>query len=180
VKKRAFTLIELLIGMVIAGMLIAAGAAGLQAARISSRDTKRAADLGVYAKAIDQYLTVTRDRLPIAPGNTMSGIRPNSATMTAVHRYLPDSNNVPTDPLPSLTNDPNGTTYAGGYIYDQYVTGNTTGNAATALSVRYALTAGFERGNAVENTNLKTPPFGTISNRTPYTQVGTYCGNNCF
>ena len=175
IRTKGFTLVELLAAVVIIGLLLAAGAASLRSAQMTSRDSQRIGDVTAIGKALDAYSSAHGGRYPVLSVNvTCPALFGTPSQLTS---YLP-SNAFPVDPLPAVSSG-NCTSYSVGYMY--YA--NVTGSPAQTLSEKYILVAGLEKTLATDNVTL-IDAHAFLSKwssptRYPYYFAGPYCGSSC-
>lgn len=69
IKKKAFTLFELLVSISIIGILVAVASTSYGAAQKKARDTRRMEDLNNIQKALEQYYGANGANYPATSGN---------------------------------------------------------------------------------------------------------------
>jgi len=76
-KKRGFTLFELLVSISIIGILVAVASASYGSAQKKARDTRRIEDLNGIQKALEQYYSINSSSYPNASDGKPSGLVPD-------------------------------------------------------------------------------------------------------
>lgn len=123
--KKAFTLIEMLIVIVIIGILAAALVPRLISIQGRARDTKRKADLSQIGSALAIYKT-DNSTFPALSGSTFVALAP------LLSGYL---TTTPTDPVSTSTVSPDlAGEYTTGYGYISIVRNGVASNAAVLLA----------------------------------------------
>ena len=121
-KKRAFTLFELLVSISIIAILIAVASTSYGSAQKKARDARRAEDLNSIQKAMEQYYA----------SNT--------------YQYPTDRNSLVPNYIQSLPTDPKGYAYTYGLTLSTYCVGagldTPTGNCTSAACAGFGTTTG--------------------------------------
>jgi len=135
-KRRGFTLIEMIVVVSIIGLLAAAATLAYNKQRVRSREVKRIADVSSVKDALELYLT-DGSVLPSYVSETLISI---ALSGLVTKGYIPS---LPNDPLPSGATDH---TYCTGYAYwtnADYGSTYTFKGQAVGV-VRYAVNFGAE------------------------------------
>lgn len=171
--KRAFTLIELLIVIVIIGVLTTVITVAIGQSRIAARDTHRKGDLKILAAASEQYWA--DNRCYPNTGTPQNGkdylhadtIVGNGANASIVQSFIPKYlNPVPEDPKFQLSQDLNDHPYE---YESKDVNGANHAGSAGCLGITYRfvgylenqsdpdLTDAFKDGNGIKYLQLASP-----------------------
>ena len=86
IKKRGFTLIEMLVVIGIIGILVAAGAVSYSTVQKKARDAKRKDDLKVIQQSMEQYYSICGYSYPtsVSSGIICNGVTPAVALLPTV------------------------------------------------------------------------------------------------
>jgi len=166
-RKRGFTLFELLLVIAIIGILVAVGSYVISSASQRSRDSQRQTDLKLISSALEQYYQENRSypnfekqnnapvysakwQLSDSAGNNVCPHNIISGKKYLTPFYL---NNLPQDPRNKLGSICGSTVYDGQYLYLSYsslsATGEPTENSgatsASSPAIGYWLLAKLER-----------------------------------
>lgn len=105
-RKRGFTLVEVLVAVAIIGILAGVVGVAVQSARVSGRNSQRASDTALILNAVYQYALDNSNQIPSALTTATTSICRTGASsctglidlsvLTASQKYLPS---IPTDPI---------------------------------------------------------------------------------
>lgn len=97
-KSRGFSLIELMVGVMIVGILAAVSLGSLSAIQKSNDNAKRQADLRIIQGALQQFYA-DQHRYPLSLGSSLTNC--SGATGCSITKnYL---SSIPTDPIPGTS-----------------------------------------------------------------------------
>jgi prepilin-type N-terminal cleavage/methylation domain-containing protein len=204
VKKRGFTIIELLVVLLLISLLLGIGSLALGQARRSSRDARRINDVIQIAQAIDQSASSNGGAYPRNQGSN-KGQAAAEARMCANELYdLGNTNNlnltlftgkvIPSDPAPDQKGITSGcTSFLTGYTYHtaRGTCGATssTNSLAVCQQTAYSLEFGLENPKPTDDNLLQSPGnlainptyvLQTSTDRFVYLINGRYCGETCY
>ena len=88
-KRRGFTIVELIIVITIMGILLVLGVVNLRGSQVSARDSQRRSDVDAIAANLDQYYSTGNTDLGLSAGTYLSTTSWNG-TNTGLLSILPD------------------------------------------------------------------------------------------
>jgi len=135
-NRRAFTIVELMVTLMILLLLISLGTLGFQRLRQANRDATRVRDIQTYGQAVSAYRTLQRGVVPTAPAN-LCAHQISGLDVTLFPRRV-----LPQDPSPAGT----GNCPTAGYAYR---TSTTSGQPS------YTFEVALEQSKNVDLVELK-------------------------
>jgi len=147
-KKRGFTIIELLVTITLIGLMLGVASIYFSNAQRNGRDTTRLSDVSLIGQAIDETILV------------LNGIPPalsdcaNRLPTTYINTSLFPARSIPVDPRPLIPVVTLCTSAAYGYYYVSHTTSGT--NDANLLGRKYVIEVGLENKEDASNGQFQT------------------------